>query len=91
MTIGTMTSTEFMAMRCASDQLAYPRPPLRGPTGLHRTRFHKRKNPNRKKQSRFSVFLFPTLKSIASTLEASAALAGTVPLNYGRKGYQKAY
>src|SRR5260370_18695853 len=27
-------------------------------------------------QRRFSVFLFPTLKSIASTLEANAALVG---------------
>src|SRR5262245_3632159 len=33
-----------------------------------------------KKQCRLSVFLFPTLKSIASTLEASAALADTVAL-----------
>jgi len=56
---------------------------------MYRTRFHKRKNPNRKKQRRFSAFLFPTLKSIAATLQASAALAGTVALKLREKGLSK--
>jgi hypothetical protein len=54
------------------------RRPLPGATGLHRTQFPilSKGKIRIENQRRFSVFLFPTLKSIASTLEANAALVG---------------
>jgi hypothetical protein len=52
---------------------------------MHRTQFHKRKNTEKTAE----IFCLSLSKSIASTLEASAALAGTIAVNLREKGLSK--